>query len=202
MIQLDGHGTLSITVGKRFSVVVETTESELPFVTTAVSGNRLRISAKHRFAPIPRIEVTLPVLTALSLSGSTEATVAGPTTTAVFELVTAGAAIATIENLSVEEFNVSLAGASTINVSGKAESMSLRTAGSTRVELAGLETTRAEVSLVGAANADLHVTSELSGKITGKGVIHLAGTPQRVDIHTLGSSEIIRHQDAAHTTAQ
>jgi hypothetical protein len=56
---------------------------------------------------------------------------------------------------------------------------------------------RAEVSLVGAANADLHVNSALSGKITGKGTIHLVGTPS-VDIQTLGSGEIIRHEDAAH----
>jgi hypothetical protein len=192
-VRFDGSGDVDVTVGSEFSVILETAEKVLPYVRTEVQNEELIIRRKGRGGRAHlRVEITMPVMTALALNGSAQSWVHGKVDTPKFSVRIAGSGSAMIDELSVDDFGASLAGSSKLAAAGRAQQVNLDTAGSAKIQLAKLEAQNANISISGSGSADLHVADSLAGKINGSGQIHLLGSPTEMNVKTNGSGRIIQ----------
>jgi hypothetical protein len=190
-VRFDGHGELEVTVGREFSVVVETTAKAMPSVETEVHGEELRIRRERRARRAPlRVEITMPVMASLELHGSADARVLGPLHAPKFAVRIEGSGSASIAELNVDAFDVDLQGSGRIEAAGAADQLDLETAGSATMQLAKLDAKNASISIEGSGEADLHVSSSLAGTIDGSGEIRLTGSPREMSVRTNGSGRI------------
>jgi hypothetical protein len=196
-VRFDGHGDLEVTVGREFSVVVETTAKALSSVETEVHGEELRIRRERRARRAPlRVEITMPVMASLELNGSAEARVLGPVHAPKFAVRIEGSGSASIAELNVDAFDIDLEGSGRIDAAGAADRLDLETEGSATMQLAKLEVKDASITIEGSGEADLHVSSSLSGRIDGSGEIRLTGSPREMSVRTNGSGRIIQKAEA------
>lgn len=93
--------------------------------------------------------------------------------------------------LDVVELEVSIAGSGLIDLTGTAQNAEISIAGSGDYEAFGLESENVDITIAGSGNADVYVTNELTGTISGSGQINYKGNPQSVDVTITGTGRVV-----------
>lgn len=164
--------TLEVTVGKEFSVEVETDDNLLQFVKTEVSDGvlHLKLEKNNIWGKNRHIaRVTMPQLESLELSGAVRATVAG---------------------VKSENLKISASGASRLDISGETQKLDVDLSGASRVEAAKLNSQRAAIDVSGASRANVFVTESLNAEASGASRVSYAGNPKEVKENESGASRI------------
>jgi len=176
-IALAGAARLEITVGQSESLTLDGDSALLREVVTEVRGTTLHIGrepeAWRAMEWLDRgltIRVSLPRLTALQLSGSNQASIAG---------------------LDGDRVSLALNGSNQLQAHGKLGKLALRLNGSARADLSDLAVEDAEVNVHGSGHAILQLHQSLAATVHGSGKVVYAGDPVRVtaDMHGNGSIE-------------
>jgi len=184
-ISIPAKAEITVQQGAEPSVKISGYKNLLEHIKTSNDGGVLKIYSDlqngwslDRHAGTT-IVVTTPSLSALDLSGATDANIHGSARGAKFELSISGASDVTVDSIFVDEFNTSVSGAASIVVNGGA-------ARRAKYELSGASkiyafpfvtgTTIAEIS--GAGRAEVNATDTLSASVSGSGTIHYKGHPQ------------------------
>jgi hypothetical protein len=175
-IELAGANTVVIRVGEKQSVVVMADENLLDRVTTEVqSGNLVIANTPGNIttkSPMS-VEVTLPALSALTLSGSGTISVNG---------------------LQTESLEVALPGSGTITGSGTATRLDVMVSGSGTVQFTQVVADEAQVVLRGSGSIFVTASRSLNASLSGTGTIHYSGNPQHVTTSVTGTGSISRSQ--------
>lgn len=159
-VELNGVGNLSIRQAGNESLTVEAEESVLPKIRTEVVDGRLFIGPE----PNTNIETNEPInyelnvedLRALELSGSGDIEV---------------------EDVSVDALTVTIDGAGTVEISGRADSQEVSVDGSGEYLAEDLESKNVEVSVDGAGSAVVNASETLDAKVGGAGSVEYVGNP-------------------------
>jgi len=171
-VRVSAAAIVEISIGALVAVRVTADDNLLDNVRTQVVGERLDVGLTggvQTRTPI-LVTVTMPSLTAIEASSAGQARVAG---------------------LAGGTLTVGGDSSGRIEVTGVVEDLDVRAGSAARLELAGLEATRADVQLDSAAVARLHVLDSVGGSVSSAAVLMLAGAPDTVDVST-SSAGVVR----------
>ena len=171
-VELAGSNNVVIRVGEKQSVVVRADDNLLHRVTTEVQSGKLVIASTPGSlttkSPMS-VEVNVPTLNALTLTGSGNIVVNG---------------------IEVESLELTLPGSGTLTGSGTATRLDVTVGGSGTVQFTRLvaEDVRAVVS--GSGSIFITATKTLDASVPGSGAIIYSGNPQDVTKSVTGTGAI------------
>jgi Putative auto-transporter adhesin, head GIN domain len=171
-VDLAGANTVTIGVGGAQRVVVRGEDDVLPLVTTVVEDGTLVIAQSESFdtASSLTVEVVVPALDAVRLSG---------------------AGTLTVDGHDLELLELSLPGSGIIRGSGDVQRLDVDLAGAGDVELAQLVATHVTVSLSGTGNVHVHANETLDAHMSGTGSVFYGGDPEVVNQEITGTGVIV-----------
>ncbi len=159
-VAVAGAGKLKVVVGAaEQKVTLETDDNLMEYVTTEVKDGELSIEFRETVSPSKGLDVTVQVasLTGVSL---------------------AGAYAAEIESLDSPAMSIKTSGSSEIVCKGKAEELSIESAGSGSFQCAELQASKVKIKIAGSGEAQVNASTELDVKIAGSGSVKYSGDPK------------------------
>jgi len=171
-IDLAGSNNVVIRVGERQSVVVKADDNLLDRVTTEVQSGRLVIAntpGSFTTKSPMRVEIDVPALDALTLSGSGNIVVSG---------------------VEAKRLAVSLPGSGTLAGNGTATRLDVTVGGSGMVQLTRLVASDVRADVSGSGSIFVTATKRLDASVSGSGAILYAGSPPNVTRNITGSGAI------------
>jgi hypothetical protein len=178
-----------VTRSDSFSVGITVDDNLLEYVIVRKSGNTLRIYLKGGYAYIgttKMVEITMPKIDKLSLSGASQGEVSGFRSSDRLEFEASGASSLNIDDMKAGDtgfeisddshvsggieiangrFNIS--GASSINLEGYASDISIEASGASHANLANFSVSNATVKINGASVVTVNASDTIDGNISG-----------------------------------
>jgi hypothetical protein len=171
-IDLAGSNNVVIRVGEMQSVVVRADDNLLDRVTTEVQSGKLVIAntpGSFTTRSPMSVEVAVPTLDALTLSGSGNIVVTG---------------------IDAESLEVTLPGSGTLTGNGTATRLDVTVGGSGTVQFARLVANDVRAVVSGSGTIFVTATESLDASVSGSGAILYAGNPHDVTKNVTGSGAI------------
>jgi hypothetical protein len=173
-VDLAGSNNVTIRVGGKQSVVVSADDNLLDRVTARVEGGTLVIATTpgnmSTRSPMS-VDVTVPALDALTLSGS-------------------GTVVA--EGIDAQRFRVSLPGSGVLRAGGRAMTLEVGLSGSGDAQLETLVAKDVDAVLGGSGRIVVTATNSLTADVPGSGAIFYRGDPAQVATNVTGSGVVMR----------
>jgi hypothetical protein len=173
-IELAGANNVTVRVGGKQSVVVHADDNLLRRVTTQVQAGGLAIgntSGSFTTKSPMHVEVSVPSLTAITLSGSGVISAAG---------------------ITGPRLTVRLSGAGVLRASGTATRLDVTLAGSGDAQLKQLAARDVQAVVSGSGRILVTATKSLDASVPGSGAIMYSGEPARVTTSITGSGAVAR----------
>ena len=173
-VDLAGSNNVVIRAGEKQSVVVHADANLLDHVTTTVQSRTLVVAntpGSFTTESPMRVEVTVPALTGLTLSGSGNVVVDG---------------------IAAKSLTVSLPGSGTLTGSGTADRLDVTVSGSGEVQFLRLVGRDVRAVVSGSGAVFVTATERLDASVTGSGAILYAGSPASLTKDVTGTGAIIR----------
>ena len=170
-IDLAGSNNVTVVAGARQSVVVHADSNLLSHVTTQVKAGTLIIGDIGSFntkSPM-YVEVSVPSLTALDLSGSGNITVTG---------------------IGGSQLTVALPGSGDISASGSVTRLDISIDGSGVAQFSGLIARNVDAVVSGSGAIFVTATQSLDAKVPGSGSVLYNGNPAQVTTSITGSGAV------------
>jgi hypothetical protein len=186
-------GTLYITFGNEFKVVLEGERRYIDQIITEVSGNKLIIKKenwKFNMNEKVTVYVTMPELKGLGVSGSGKAEVKDPVKTNDLDLSVSGSGKLHVAEVSVSNLDCSISGSGDIILDGgNASDGSISVSGSGNYMGESMKIGTALIHISGSGNCSTNVTESLKASVSGSGNVSYEGNP-KVDAHVSGSGKV------------
>ncbi|MCW4000219.1 MAG: DUF2807 domain-containing protein [Candidatus Bathyarchaeota archaeon] len=165
-----GYGfDVTIKQGSNYSVSVTTNENMMQYIDAKVVGQTLQIGVSGIHWPSTlKAEITMPDLTAVSLSGGAKANVSG------FNLT--------------HNLNVDLSGGSRVTMTGQATALTAEGSGGSNLMLQNLMVNGAAVDLSGGSQGTVYVDGELNANLSGGSHLSYRGNTVLGNINTSGGA--------------
>lgn len=183
-------------------------------VTTRVDGNTLYIATRGIFISLGkseaiRVELNLPVLEKLQLSGSGDANVKGfkgkrlefsmrGSGDLLFDGdfsqilgAMSGSGDANLSLSNAEQLTLTMRGSGDAILKGQSNVLNVRMSGSGDLYAEALKVKRALIESSGSADSKIFATEEVNARLTGSGDLSVTGNPLRRHAERLGSGDII-----------
>jgi hypothetical protein len=173
-VDLAGSNDVTIHVGGKQSVVVTADDNLVDRVTTRVEGGELVIgttSGSFTTKSPMKVEVTVPALHALTLSGS-------------------GTVVA--DGIDTKSMTVALPGSGLMRLTGTANALDVDHSGSGDAQLGGLVASDVHAVLGGSGRIVVNATKSLDATVSGSGAIFYRGDPSQVTTSVTGSGAVLR----------
>jgi len=170
-IDLAGSNNVTVVASVRQSVVVHADKNLLSDVTTQVKAGTLIIGDVGSFAPKSPmyVQVSVPSLTALDLSGSGNITVTG---------------------IRASRLTVTLPGSGDIYASGSVTQLNVWIDGSGNTQFSGLTARNVDAVVSGSGTIFVTATQSLDAKVPGSGAVLYSGNPAHVTTSITGSGAV------------
>jgi hypothetical protein len=187
-VTIEGPGLLIVAQGESEGLSITTDDNILEKIETDVDGDELAISYElsgfttaSRIQPSEeiRFELTVRDLARIEIDGSASVESDGLQGDRL-ELIVNGAGDAFLRGLRVDEFAVTVNGASTIDVAGTVDRQEIELNGSANFRGANLASREAVIEVNGEADATVRVSETLDVTIEGRGLVEYIGDPRRL----------------------
>ncbi len=182
-VYVGGPFVVNIEQSDRYRVTLDADQELEDKIEVTMEDGRLIIGYREEDFPEMlrdrnrvRVNITMPTLRGLDLSGATNATVRGFRNLDDLDLQLSGAVKADME-LEAERINIDLNGASRLNINGRANRLEGDISGASRLNAFNLEVQEAVLDVSSAGNADVNVSSNLQAEASSTGRIRYRGTP-------------------------
>jgi phage shock protein PspC (stress-responsive transcriptional regulator) len=194
-VRVSGIYHVKVRRGDNFSVTARGGNDELRELEIRKDGDRLEIRHRRnrfRFSlgnqdPV-LINVVMPELRELNLSGAVKADASGFTTNS-FRLNQSGAVQSAVA-IKCEVMDIDLSGACEASIAGSGNRIKIDASGASQVRAGGFKAANAEVGLSGASNARVFVTDRLKANVSGPSHLTYSGNPKKVDADQSGMGSI------------
>lgn len=191
-VSAGGGARARIVAGDDYSVVVRIDDNFQDDVRVEVEDGRLNIGMRSMFNYRNRhleVDVTMPDLQAVSVSGGARAVLSGfDLDHAVDARVSGGARLE--GELVAARLSTTASGGARAELAGSAESVSVRGSGGSRTDLSSLSAQSVDVSLSGGSRADVYATQELTGGVSGGARVTYDGGPATIDVGQSGGGRV------------
>lgn len=171
-----GSTPIHIVYGNTYKVEVKGSSNLIPYFKTVVSNGKLEVGYERASVRHDDVEVTvtMPTVSRISLSGSSQVDLGG--------------------NFPLIDFlNVDISGSAVVLLkeSAAANNVTIDISGSGSVDFEKLSCKNVEASLSGNGNARLTVRDKLKASVSGSGIVYYAGNPV-VEAHVSGTGKVIK----------
>jgi len=170
-LDLAGSNNVTVVVGARQSVVVRADSNLISHVTTQVVGGTLVIGDTGSFtrrAPMS-VEVSVPSLTTLNLSGDGQISVTG---------------------INVPRLAVTVSGSGLLSAAGTATQLDVTLSGDGQAQLFRLPARDVHAVVTGSGLIQVNATTSLDAAVPGTGAIVYSGNPPRVTTSVTGTGAV------------
>ena len=184
------HAT--VAVGARKPVHLEADKDVLDAIETRVEDGTLHVGFKPRSRVWNTGEVTVSIQTPElhAVAGSGGAVVRATFTRTTGSAISAsGGSEVHVRGVDARELEVEGSGGAIVEVSGRADQLSLQLSGGSRFEARQFEARNADVQGSGGAVAELRVSGKVRGALAGGSEMHVRGGA-RTTVATSGGSEV------------
>lgn len=193
-VSFSGYGSMEIKQGSRYQLKVTGPSDVLERVDTEVRGDTLYIewdSPRLTFLGITEpdleIELTVPDLRRLEVSGAGDVSVGG-LETETLELDLSGATELLVTDLDAEELVVEMSGAGSAELDGVVTNQEATISGAGSYDGRDLESESATIEMSGAGSAVVWAEDTLDIEVSGAGSVEYYGSPSVTqDISGVGS---------------
>lgn len=188
-------GNLYIHFGNEFKVTLEGDDDYLKEIITEVSNGRLNIKRENHFFEFNNekvtINITMPEMTGLGVSGSGRAEIDDPVTEADrLELSVSGSGKIIVSDLTADNLECGISGSGNINVGkGSADRGEITISGSGNYSGEAMEIDHLTVRVSGSGNCTCKAGDELTASVSGSGNVWYSGDP-KVDARVSGSGRV------------
>jgi hypothetical protein len=166
---------IDITVGEEFSVKVEADDNLIEYIETEVRRKTLYVDTRDGYSLSSRnnvrVIVTMPKLTTVDISGSSDMLITG---------------------VSGEELEIGITGSGDITLEGEIDYVDISITGSGDIDARDLKCDEAYITISGSGDIDITVESYLDVRVSGSGDVAYWGSP-KVSRSISGSGDI-RHR--------
>lgn len=192
-IELDAPAQVFLKQGDSATLRIETHENLTDLVITKESGSELVIDFDKCIddASAVRIYITMRNLTDIEVDGSGKVKFENMFTVEDIDLEVDGSGEINAM-LNAEDVESDVSGSGRILLSGKAEDHDVDCSGSGAIRAYDFITEETVVNLSGSGDCELNVSDNLSGKISGSGVVYYQGSVDDVNIKTSGSGKFVK----------
>ncbi len=173
-ISVGGAFKLEITVGAaKPQVAVTADDNLLQLIRTEVKDGQLVVGSKRSISPrlSPRLEVKVPRLEALSISGAAHGEVHG---------------------IGGERFKLEVSGAGKVTLAGETKDLLIEVSGAAAVDAAKLTATTVKVEGSGAISVTVRAADSLTAIVSGAGRVAYFGDPKQVKRSLSGVAKLVR----------
>jgi len=172
-LDLAGSNNVTVIVGAPQSVVVHADSNLINHVTTGVVAGTLVIGDTGSFTPRApmSVDVSVPSLTALTISGSGQISATG---------------------ISAAQLAVTVSGSGQLQAAGTATRLDVAISGSGRAQLSQLTARDVHAVVAGSGLIQVTATTSLDAAIPGDGTIVYGGNPPQVTTSVTGSGSVVR----------
>ena len=170
-LDLTGSNNVTVVVGAPQSVVVRADSNLISHVTTQVVGGTLVIGDTGSFtrrAPMS-VEVSVPSLTRLNLSGDGQISVTG---------------------INVPRLAVTVSGSGLLSAAGTATQLDVTLSGDGQAQLFQLTARDVHAVVTGSGLIQVNATTSLDAAVPGTGVIVYSGNPPQVTTSVTGTGAV------------
>lgn len=186
--------SVDVRHGDAFAVEVTADDNLWPHLHVRREGSELVVTLSDAYATYQDVTVhavvTMPSLTALSLSGGARGTIDGFPTLSALRVHGSGGSV--VEgSADALDLRVELSGGSHATLDGTSEALSLDASGGSAAELLDLSARAVSVSLSGGSHGVVTASERLDYHLSGDSHLDYAGNP------TLGTQELSGGADVA-----
>jgi hypothetical protein len=170
-LDLAGSNNVTVAVGAPQSVVVHADSNLISHVTTQVAGGTLVIGDTGSFtarSPMS-VEVSVPSLTALNLSGAGQISVTG---------------------INVPQLTVTVSGSGLLSAAGTASRLDVTLSGDGQAQLFQLTARDVQAVVTGSGLIQVTATTSLDASVPGTGAIVYRGDPPQVTTSVTGTGAV------------
>lgn len=193
-IALSFSGNVILTQGQTQKVEIEAEQEFLKDVITEVRGEELIIRTEDRMwrnMGQVKIYITMPVISALKVTGSGSITASNNLAVDKLRLDVSGSGSVKIDRLKAQQIENKISGSGSIKISGEnASSLSASISGSGKLDAFSLAAGSVTVNISGSGNANVQATETLDTRISGSGSVNYKGHP-RVNANATGSGKTV-----------
>ena len=182
-IELPVKASITVREGASPSVTISGYDNVLQHIKAKVKGDALEVSTDlddtwRVDCDDMNVEITMPAMTALTLSGAPDANVHGNIAGNEFKLAISGASKVVIDNINVTTFTSEVSGAADIEVRGGAvRKSSYEISGAGKIKAFPLQSAATSASISGAGKGEVTALEKLDASISGAGTIKYKGHP-------------------------
>ena len=182
-IDLSLKADITIQSGAQPAITYDGYENLIKHIKTEVRDNTLYITGDltdtwNMDCDDVTAHITLPSLSALSMSGASDAYLHGNMTGPSFELSISGSSKVIVDNINVDTFSTEASGAAHIEIkAGSVKSASYELSGAGKILAFPLQTVETSASISGAGKGEVTATATLDVDISGAGSIKYKGHP-------------------------
>jgi hypothetical protein len=188
-------GNLFIKIGPQFSLVIEGDDKIIDDIETEVSGGRLVIRKEnHRMSLNDEkvtVNLTMPELEGLGVSGSGKAQILDPVESDDLDLSVSGSGKLMTSDLNVDRLDCGISGSGNIILGSKGniDNGDISISGSGNFSGENIEIDHLEISVSGSGNCVCRAGDTLKASVSGSGNISYLGNP-KVDARVSGSGHV------------
>jgi hypothetical protein len=164
-----------ITQSSSYGITVTVDDNLVDYIQVTKTGTTLSVGFKPGYSvqsTSPKVEITMPDLTRLELSGGAKGSATGFT--------------------SSHDFTVSASGGGTVGMSGQAVGLTIEASGGSQLDLSGFHVTNAHVDMSGGSQATVNLDGRLDANLSGGSHLFYVGNPTMGNINTSGGSTVTK----------
>ncbi|MFC1908060.1 head GIN domain-containing protein [Chloroflexota bacterium] len=182
---------VEVTQSDSYSIRITAPENLLSSIDVSKEGETLKIGLTQFISMIGtrKVEITMPDLRAINLSGATKGTINGFISSHDFNLVLSGASRLD-GDLTVGDIDFDISGASTVELDGSAQDITVDVSGASHVKLANFSARNAAATLSGASNGTVNLSGELDANLSGASRLSYIGNPTMGAVIITGASTL------------
>jgi len=188
-------GDLFIKIGPDFQLVIEGDKDVLDEIETSVSGDRLNIRKENWHFNFDNekvtINITMPEIEGLGVSGSGKAQIMDPVKSDDLSLNVSGSGKLITSDLNADKLNCGISGSGDIilGAGGSVDNGEISISGSGSFSGESVEIDHLDVSISGSGNCRCRAGDSLEAHVSGSGNITYSGNP-KVDARVSGSGHV------------
>ncbi len=192
-IEVTGNIKLDLTQDSVSNLQIRCQPSVLPYVITETENGVLKIYTRKLFVNREiKVHVMNPDFNRIKAAGATEIRSFGKIRSENLDVQVSGISKADLDVQVSRDINLSLSGASHLEIQGLAYSLTSSSGGTTQIEADKLLVRNARVNASCASDVELNVTDSLFADLTGASSFSYINRPMFVNERSMGFSKVER----------
>ena len=183
---------LELVQSSTFGVEVTADDNVMDYIDVDTSGNTLEIRPQwnRSFRSVTlRAKITTPDLYEITLSGGSQASISGFSSSHHLSVRLSGGSRVT-GDITAGDAYFGLSGGSQVSLQGTADDLDVNGSGGSQLELEAFSANNADINLSGGGRATINVNGALDVNLSGGSHVTYIGEPTSIDTNLSGDSTI------------